>query len=52
MSFWKSLFGGGKSEASAEAAGPARSEDYEGYLIEAIPYQEAGQWQVSGAISK
>lgn len=52
MSFWKSLFGGGKSASSAEAAGPVRSENYEGYLIEATPFQESGQWQVCGIISK
>ena len=52
MSFWKSLFGGGKSGETSAPAGPARSEDYEGYLIEAMPYQEGGQWQVAGTISR
>jgi hypothetical protein len=51
MSLWKSLFGSAKADAAA-SAGPIREEDYEGYRIEAVPFQEGGQWQVAGTISK
>jgi hypothetical protein len=51
MSFWKSLFGGGRSEA-AGAPKTLRSVEHAGYLIEAQPYPEAGQYQVAGTISK
>ncbi len=51
MSFWKKLFGGGGSGAS-EPAGPARSTEHKGFTIEARPYQEGGQYQVAGTISK
>lgn len=47
MSFFKKLFGGGA--ASPPEAPP---EEYNGYLIRATPYQEAGQWQMCGVISK
>jgi hypothetical protein len=49
MSFWRKLFGGGVS------AGPpavARSAEHNGYSIEAVPYAEAGQFQVAGVIRK
>jgi hypothetical protein len=52
MSFWKSLFGGGGASSTSAPKGPVRSEEYEGYLIEATPYMEGGQYQVSGTISK
>lgn len=52
MSFWKSLFVGGKSAASAGPAGVVRSIEHEGYLIEAKPYLEGGQYQVAGTVSK
>lgn len=48
MSFLKKLFGGGK--ASEPVAAPP--EEYNGYTLQAVPYQEAGQWQMSGVISK
>lgn len=51
MSIWKSLFGGGKS-ASDVPAGPVRSEDYEGYRIEAAPFRDGDQFLVAGTISK
>lgn len=47
MSFWGKLFG---STKTAEI--PGKSLDYKGYLIEAIPFKEAGQWQLAGQISK
>lgn len=48
MSFLKKLFGGGKP-AEPEAAA---AEEYKGYTIRPAPYQEAGQWQMCGVISK
>ena len=48
MSFWKTLFGGGRSGAT----GATHTVDYNGYMIEAAPYPEAGQYQVAGTISK
>lgn len=50
MSFWKSLFGGGAQEAKAPK--PGRREDYNGYVIEAGPYLEGGQYQLAGRILK
>ena len=49
MSFWKSLFGG-KGESGP--AKPVREAEHNGYLIEAQPYPEAGQYQVAGTISR
>lgn len=50
MSFWKSLFGGGSSEP--KAAKPGRTEEYNGYVIEAAPFKEGGQFQLAGKIRK
>ncbi len=50
MSFWKSLFGGGSAEA--KAAKPGRTEEYNGYTIEAKPAKEEGQYQLAGRITK
>lgn len=52
MSFWKSLFGGGTGGGEAKPAGPHSSLEHEGYLIEAKPYPESGQYQVAGSVSK
>lgn len=49
MSFWKSLFGG---KADSSPAKPVREAEHNGFLIEAQPYAEAGQYQVAGTISK
>jgi hypothetical protein len=49
MSFWKSLFGGGKENGAGK---PVRTLEHNGFLIEARPYAEAGQYQVAGTISK
>jgi hypothetical protein len=48
MSFWKKLFGGG----DGPALGPVKSLDYKGYLIEAVPFADGGQFQLAGLISK
>ena len=52
MSFWKSLFGGGKAEATQAPAAPVGQIEHEGYLIEAKPYLAGSQYQVAGTISK
>lgn len=49
MSFWKTLFGGGKGAGSATVT---RSAEHNGFRIEAKPYAEAGQYQLAGTISK
>jgi len=51
MSFWKSLFGSSKASSPGEAK-VAKQVEYNGYLIEAKPYPEAGQYQVAGTVSK
>lgn len=48
MSFLKKLFGGGKPAGPEET--PA--EAYNGFSLQATPYQEAGQWQMCGVIAK
>ena len=50
MSFWKSLFAGGARDAGRPK--PMRTEEHKGFRIEAMPYAEAGQFQVAGRISK
>ncbi|GAB1582532.1 HlyU family transcriptional regulator [Phyllobacterium phragmitis] len=55
MSFLKRLFGGGggrdAGEAPAEAA-TAKEAEHNGFLIRATPYNEGGQYQTCGVISK
>ena len=51
MSFWKSLFGGTKA-ADPATAKAVRQAEHNGFLIEAKPYAEGGQYQVAGTISK
>ena len=52
MSFWKALFSGSKGAGEGKSAGPHSSVEHEGYLIEARPYPEGGQYQVAGTVSK
>lgn len=52
MSSFKSLFGGGKTTQADAPAAPLRSEDYDGYLVEAAPYSAEGQFQIAGTISR
>lgn len=48
MAFWSKWFGG----TETSPAKPARSMEYKGYVIEAVPYKDGGQWQLAGRISK
>lgn len=50
MSFLKRLFGGGSSKPAEPEAGP--SAEHAGCTITPMPYQEEGQWQLCGVISK
>jgi hypothetical protein len=52
MSFWKKLFGGGSGGTSSEPARPMQTVEHKGYVIEARPYSEGGQFQVAGVIFK
>lgn len=49
MAFWSKWF---SSSESTTPAGPAKSLEYKGYVIEAVPYKDGGQWQLAGRISK
>lgn len=49
MSFLKRLFGGGGESAPPK---PAKEVEHNGFLIRATPFQENGQWQTCGVISK
>lgn len=46
MSFWKKLFGG-----SSEPT-PGKTAEHKGFMIEAQPYKDGGQFQLAGTISK
>jgi hypothetical protein len=48
MAFWSKWFGG----STAAEAKPEKSLEYKGYVIEAMPYKEGGQWQLAGRIRK
>lgn len=51
MSFFRKLFGGGSRPAGQiESAG--NPVDYKGYTIKPTPFQEDGQYQTCGLISK
>ena len=47
MAFWSKWFSSPVAEATT-----VQSLEYKGYLIEAMPYRNGGQWQLSGMISK
>lgn len=51
MSFLKRLFGLGGGDA-AKPALPEQTREIDGFTVRATPYQEAGQWQLCGVISK
>ena len=48
MSFFKSLFGGGKSEKAAVS----ERIEHKGFAIEAAPFLDGGQYLLAGIISK
>lgn len=48
MAFWSKWF----SSEAAGSAKPVKSLEYKGYVIEAHPYKEGGQFQLAGTISK
>lgn len=52
MSFWKSLFGGGKDNAGDAPAGPVQSVQHEGFTIDATPLKEDSHFLICGVISK
>jgi len=53
MSFWKSLFGGGKAASDGPAQQPAgETVEYNGYLIRAAPLKEGGKFLTAGTIVK
>jgi len=54
MSFLKKLFGGGGGgdAASPGTAKPVKMLEYEGYTIQATPYQEGGQYQTCGVVMR
>ncbi|MCB1380140.1 MAG: hypothetical protein KDK89_17490 [Alphaproteobacteria bacterium] len=54
MSFLKKLFGGGSSggESGGAPAKASKTAEHAGYVIKATPYQEGGQWQTCGVISR
>jgi hypothetical protein len=47
MSWIKKLFGSGSQQPE-----PAKSLEYKGFIISAVPYKEGGQYQLAGEISK
>ncbi len=48
MAFWSKWF----SPSNTEIAAAAQTVEYKGYVIEARPYKDGGQWQLAGRISK
>jgi hypothetical protein len=53
MAFWSKWFGGGEAAGGSPASAKAvKSVDHNGFLIEATPYKDGGQWQLAGRISK
>lgn len=48
MSFLKKLFGGG----GEKSAPPSQSIEHNGFTIRAEPYEEQGQFQTAGVITK
>jgi hypothetical protein len=51
LSFLRSLFGGG-SGGEAESASAVKQAEHKGFIIEARPYKESGQYQAAGVIKK
>ena len=49
MAFWSNWF---SSRADTNSGGAVKSLEYKGYVIDAMPYKDGGQWQLAGRISK
>jgi hypothetical protein len=49
MAFWSKWFGG---TSAGEEAKAVKSLEYKGYMIEAVPFKDGGQWQLAGRITK
>jgi hypothetical protein len=47
MAFWSKWF-----SSSPESKNSAKSMEYKGFMIEAAPYKDGGQWQLAGVITK
>jgi hypothetical protein len=52
MSFWKSLFGGGSSNAEPAGDKVLGEESYKGFLIKAIEMKAGSELQLAGTIEK
>lgn len=51
-SMFKNLFGGKTDAAREPVKTVAATEEYKGFLIEATPMEEAGQFRTAGTISR
>jgi hypothetical protein len=47
MAFWSKWF-----SSSPESKSSSKTMEYKGFVIEAAPYKDGGQWQLAGVISK
>jgi hypothetical protein len=47
MAFWSKWF-----SSSTESDKSVKSLEYKGFMIEAAPYKDGGQWQLAGVITK
>jgi hypothetical protein len=47
MAFWSKWFSSPVAEATL-----AKSMEYKGFIIQAVPYKDGGQWQLAGNITK
>jgi len=52
MSFWKSLFGGGSSDAQPAVDKVLGEESHKGFLIKAIEMKAGSELQLAGTIEK
>ncbi|MBG1232169.1 HlyU family transcriptional regulator [Aestuariivirga litoralis] len=51
MGIFGKLFGSSSASTKTEAAA-AKTMEYKGFVIEAAPYKNGGQWQLAGSVSK
>jgi hypothetical protein len=49
MAFWSKWF---SSSSSTVEAKTSKTLEYKGFVIDAMPYKDGGQWQLAGRISK